>query len=275
MSKTKTTKVDLTENKNAGLRTVRYRNCFANISLRGLTATQMDILISFFAILKNRNEETVEIDLLQLKKMINYSSSSKKRFVEDVTAVNRKLMCVEIFQITPDEELKNLGGLALFTEYRFSSDYDSVSIRINQPYAFLINDAFSDFTKYRLDDFVSLKSAFAKVLFMQLKRFRNTGFFHFEMERFREIMKVPKSYRMKDIDRRILFPAIKELNDKFADLRMEKIYGVKNGRRAVVAFNFYFTPETEQEALAEKDENYLCSDPDFPDFAGIAVDVPF
>lgn len=275
MSKSKNTKVDLSESKNAGIRTVRYRNCFANISLRGLTAAQMDILISFFAILKNRNEETVEIDLLQLRKMISYSSSSKKRFVEDVTAVNRKLMCVEIFQITPDEELKNLGGLALFTEYHFASDYDSISIRINQPYSFLINDAISDFTKYRLDDFLSLKSAFAKVLFMQLKRFRNTGFFHFEMDRFREIMKVPKTYRMKDIDRRILLPAIKELKDKFADLRMEKIYGVRNGRRAVVAFNFYFTPETEQDVFPEKEDNLLCSDPDFPDFTGIAVDVPF
>lgn len=265
--------VELSKNE-SGIRTVRYRNYFANISLRGLTAAQMDILISFFAILKNRAEDTVEINLLEFKKMINYSSSSRKRFIDDVKAVNRKLMCVEIFQITPDAECQELGGLALFTEYYFSPNYRSIFVRINRPYAFLINDAFSDFTKYPLDDFLSLKSVFAKILFMQLKRFRNTGFYHFDMVKFRNVMQIPESYRMKDIDRRILSPAMNELAGKFMDLRMEKVYGVKNGHRSVTAINFFFSPEADSDSLPK--EGYgLESNADFPDFTNIPVDVPF
>lgn len=79
-----------------------------------------------------------------------------------------------------------------------------------------------NFTLMELGEFLSIDSKYTKIIFRLLCRFRSTGKAIFKWEEFKKQLEIPDSYRMYDIDRQILKPAIKELSweteDKGPDL---------------------------------------------------------
>ena len=102
-----------------------------------------------------------------------------------------------------------------------------------------------------LAEFSSLNSKYTQTLYRLLKQFRGEGALFLEWDKFLDLLDIPKSYGMSDIDKQILKPAIKELSEKtlfsddrviFNNLRYEKIRGRGRGR-PVKNINFYFKRE--------------------------------
>lgn len=87
-----------------------------------------------------------------------------------------------------------------------------------------------------------------------------------EWGEFLEIMNVPKSYSMGDIDKRVLNPSVKELSQEpslfepnnpiFKKLTYKKIRGKGRGR-PVEKIEFYFMPETNEKEEQKKNEKAL------------------
>ena len=95
----------------------------------------------------------------------------------------------------------------------------------------------------------SLTSKYSYRLYLELKQFQNIkdkfekdGKFYswrnFEIQNFREIMDIPESYRMKDIDKRVLNSSIEELNQYFEDIYFIKVK--KSNKVTNIIFYFIF-----------------------------------
>jgi len=79
-----------------------------------------------------------------------------------------------------------------------------------------------------------LDSLYSKMLQLTYRE----GLFDDDNDGFRELLDIPKSYQMFNIDQRILNPALKELNGYFKDLKLEKIKAKKGNKIEKLKFTF-------------------------------------
>ncbi|WP_162166970.1 replication initiation protein, partial [Campylobacter fetus] len=77
-----------------------------------------------------------------------------------------------------------------------------------------LNNLETGFTAFELAEFSSLSSKYTQTLYRLLKQFKSTGYRSIKWAEFIEIMDIPTSYRMFDIERQILNPAIAELTQE-------------------------------------------------------------
>ena len=155
----------------------------------------------------------------------------------------------------------------LFNEFLVDDENKTLEASINSRFLFMLNN-FKDgnFTMLELAEFSSLKSKYTQTLYRLLKQFRFTGFRSIKWAEFIEIMDIPTSYRMFDIERQILKPAIAELtqeadifnqnNPIFKKLTYKKIRGTGRGR-PVEIIEFYFMPENDEPKEQKKNEKAL------------------
>ncbi|RRR00370.1 replication initiation protein, partial [Enterococcus faecalis] len=72
-----------------------------------------------------------------------------------------------------------------------------------------------------------------------LMQYRSTGYDQVNIEEYKEILEVPKSYtKMGQIDKKVLKQAMKELNNYFEDLEITKIKAKKGNKIAKLEFTF-------------------------------------
>ena len=118
---------------------------------------------------------------------------------------------------------------------------------VNEDFFFLLNQLTSNFTRFELKEFVTLKSSYTKEFYRRIKQFRKTGFWKCSIEEFRNLLDIPQKYRIIDIDKYVLKPIMKELGEEY-NLKIEKKYGFTGGRgrSRVVGFEFRFLKDSKE-----------------------------
>lgn len=118
------------------------------------------------------------------------------------------------------------------------------------PHLFMLG---SKFVRYRLELARGLRSTYSVNLLRLLMSQKDTGFLAITLDDFRHVMEVPTSYEFKDIKRRVLSVAIKELEEK-ADLLIQ-VQEVKKGRAVhSLRFSFVSKAPAPQQALFGADK---------------------
>lgn len=91
---------------------------------------------------------------------------------------------------------------------------------------------------------MALSSSYTKCIYRVLRYLKrnNQPAWIVSLEDFRAFMDLPKSYKIGNIDQRVLKPSIKELSKFFPNLKVEKIYSatVGRGRPSVLGLKFTF-----------------------------------
>ena len=135
-----------------------------------------------------------------------------------------------------------------------------IEFEINEKFSYLVIDLIKNFTLFDLKEFISISGKYTKTLYRLLKQFRTQGWFEIDWQEFCYVMDIPKSYKMSDINKQILNPAIVELtrertlfdNDKenkfqsFKNLTIIKKRGKgRGGRISAIRFEFdrFYTPQ--------------------------------
>ena len=108
------------------------------------------------------------------------------------------------------------------------------------PHLFMLG---SKFVRYRLEMARGLRSTYSVNLLRLLMTQKDTGFLAITLDDFKHAMEVPISYQYKDIKRRVLSVAIKELAEK-ADLLIQ-FQELKKGR-SVQSLRFTFIQSPQQ-----------------------------
>lgn len=131
---------------------------------------------------------------------------------------------------------------------RFYVDYTNnlIEVTVNEPFAYLLNGLKSNYTSIELMEHAQLASTYSKAVYKKLRQFRNqkNPYWVVSMDDFRKLLCIPESYRMCEIDNRVLTMVQKELSELFTDLKITKLYAKPNGKRGrnkVCGFKFSYT----------------------------------
>ncbi len=217
---------------------VRYKNEFNTVPLRNFNAVELDFLMTLCAKVREKNTEKLLLHFNEIRKLTHYSQNSNVDFVKDLDSTNAKLIQCNYRE---EEEDGIIERFTLFHNFRIDTHQKTLEIQVNKKFEMLLNkkDEYWFFTRFELEEFINLKSSYAKECYRRLKAFRNTGFWEVSIEEFRYLLDVPESYLMHNIDKRVLKPIKKELSDIFFNFNIKKI---KKGRK-IAKLRFTFTPE--------------------------------
>ena len=229
---------------------VKYNNQFNQVALRNFSSQELDLLISISSKVREKGTEIIEFSFFELKKYINLKSKhSNAEFMKNIINVNRKLLALNFTFINGNV----IEQFTLFNKFKVDGDTQILYVSVNEEFFFLLNQLTSNFTRFELKEFVTLKSSYAKEFYRRMKQFRSTGFWKCNIEEFRNLLDIPEKYRIVDIDKYVLKPVVKELGEKY-NLQIEKKYGFNGGRgrSRVIGFEFRFSTDKNLETLETK-----------------------
>ncbi len=246
---------------------VKYHNDFNKIQLPSFTEQEQNLLFLIFAKIKEKGIDNV-INLYANDFKINEKLSNSREYLTDnINSLKYKFFKANFKQIieTRTEIIHRYVNLFETMEIHYvkrnpddgydeSTLFNRITLKINPDFAYLVNQLTTNFTAFELEEFISLSGKYTKTLYRLLKQFRTTGKAYFEWEEFKRIMDIPEKLAMRDIDKIILKPVIKELTKErnlfdqirvpFKNLAYEKDKAKSRGRGGkVIGITFTFKPE--------------------------------
>ena len=232
---------------------VKYHNNFNSVTLKNFNGVEIDLLMAICSKLKNEDINEIKLEFSDLRRMVNYKHRGELRFIQNLEQMYKKLLNLSI-RIETEDKITNF---ILFTKYEILKKQKIIIIKINEEFKFLLNKLINNFTRFELNEFISLKSNYSKEIYRRLKQFKNTGIWKIKMNNFRELLNIPEKYRMSEIDKKVLKISMEELNKYFNNFKIIKI---KKGRK-IEFLEFKFVPEKKYNEKVESSDRELS----FPD----------
>ena len=218
---------------------VKFSNQFNNVALKKFDAVHLDVLMAIASRVREKGTATVEFSFEELRGLMRLRKNlTNKQLADKIVQTNARLLALN-YMFTDDE-----GGIvqfALFTEFRTLPSAGTLTVAVNQRFAFLLNDLTSQFTRFELAEFAGLKSKYAKEFYRRAKQYRSSGIWKISRDEFCRLLSVPKSTaeQVRDLNKRVLKPIIEECGPLLG-LKIERQYT----RRRLSGFVFTFARET-------------------------------
>lgn len=217
---------------------VKYHNSMNDISFKKFSAVELDLFFSICYKLREKGTEEVQITFEEIKKLSKYNRKGTiNDFYEYLKSIYDKLIQLNFSYEDDGKYIKFI----LFTGYEIDKEKQYIDVAINKKFEFVFNELTSNFTRFELEQFTKLRSSYSKQLFKLLSQFNFTGNFIISLDDFKKKLNIPASYKMHNIDSRVLNPILLELKFYFKNLKLEKI---KKGRN-IDRLKFTFSPRKE------------------------------
>ena len=201
-------------------------NEFNEVSMRQWTAKEMDLFIAIVSKVMNKKQDVVTLDTEELRTIIS-EKKNLDRWKETVVSVVNKIGELKYHSYTD----KAYSLVFPFSKFDVFFDEKKIEVKVSEHFEKIINVILKngEFTFYELEEFVQIKSTYAKTMYRHLKQWRTTGKAEFSIERFREMLDVPESYTSGEVTRRVVLQIMKELSPFFEDLEYKVIKGSGRG----------------------------------------------
>lgn len=199
---------------------IKYHSEMNTIPFKSFTALEMDLFFSIVGRMRNEDTNLVRFSFEEIRELSRFTQTSDKVFVDTLVSMYDKLMTLSGGLRTKTMIIK----FALFPKFIVDLVAKTVDVSVAEEFKYILNDI-DVFTAFTLQEFVSLRSSYAKTMFRLLKEFKGTGFKRFTMDDFKEQFDVPKSYRMTDITKKVLEPIESELSGIYQifDIKKRKL----------------------------------------------------
>jgi len=207
---------------------VKYDNFLNSLSLKGFSSDELDMLMVLCQKARDQEDSIVEIPFSEIKTLASLKmNKTVKQFKESLDAMNRKL-CQVVCKLENGPETI---FFVLFPTFGANYETQTLRIRVNDDFRFVLNSLTKNFTRFELEEFTHLTSRYAKNLYRQLKQFRRAGEYRKSIEDFRELLDCPSAYTNKRFMDNCIKPAIAELKQSgyFTELRIEFVRAHKRG----------------------------------------------
>lgn len=204
----------------------------------------------FFALctkMKSKGTQKANFSFSEIRNLAGYTNTTVSDFVRDLESSYDKLLNLKI-RVGDDEEFIKFN---LFNYFEVSTSAQQVYIACNEHFEEILNDWTGEWTAFKLEEYVNLKSVYSKHMYRLLKQWRTVGGHAWKISELRELIEIPESYDMRKITQKVLTPIEKELSAYFTELTIEKI---KTGRR-ITAIKFSFQREDNDYIEIEKRED--------------------
>ena len=226
---------------------VKYDNYMNGLKFTGFTATDFNFLMLLCSKLRDKDILKIAISFDEIREKTGYTRTALKKFVSDLERMNDKLMKITCKLRTKTEIIM----FVLFPTFRIDLDKQILTVAVNEEFKFILNELIKNFTRFDLDEFVKLDSKYSKNLYRLLKQYKSTGYYEVTLEDFRNKMDVPESYTTRDVTRKVVSMALKELQNCFENLECTVKYAHKKGR-PITGYIFTFKPEKKVHSEKEK-----------------------
>lgn len=236
---------------------VKYRNEFNLTNLNALDKIEMDILFTICSKITKNKSMSAEMSFEELKEK---AFLTEKRYVwesaiKKFSSLANKILSIK-FVITKE---RSFDMMTLFNRFTADKKEQKMIVELNPCFAHYLFDIPEKigFSKFELEQFVYLKSKYAKTLFRFLLQ-NYKGKWVISFNNFREIMGFSKSYGVNTIIARIrkLLPEIEETG-YFSNIELDYTTYNRQGRPIKdIIFSYKINKEKALEAQGQMRLNY-------------------
>lgn len=203
---------------------LKYHNDLNKLKLGLFTPKEANIFFTLIFKANDIKDENIVMTFKELRELSN-GDKNNDRFLDSILSLNSKLKSMnQTMEIEPGVFLT----FSLFGNIKTDTNKKFIEVPIDERFRYLIVDLLKNFSLYDFKLITTLKGNYLKTLYRLLRQWDTVKEKTFEIEEFRDILEIPETYQMFNIDQKVIKPAIKELKKYFLNLKVEKIKaGVK------------------------------------------------
>ncbi len=248
---------------------ITYHNNANKVNLGKLSEREANLLFAIFQKLKDQGNTLIRFEPQDLKQMIMVKSNLTNRqllqilknLLDNIGGTNFWIIRehVENGEIYEDHTSYMLFKHFEIRIHKPTQTIEYLDVQLNDSYQYLLNNLGmgGQYTSFNLLEFQRVRGKYAKTLYRLLKQYKSTGILSVEWTQFRELLDIPKEYKMENIDQKVLTPSLKELRKiyPFEHLSYKKERR-SHDKRKVTHIDFYFEqlPHGETKQQIQKDK---------------------
>ena len=138
---------------------VKYNNELNKLNMGSLKEKELELFYAICVKLRDRGTDEIVLDITDFKNEFYISNKiDKKRFREYIKSVQSKFLNMQF--VLETEKKIEMG--VFFTTFTSDLETNQMIIRINKPYAYILNDLVEYYTKFSFLEYQSLKSKYSK-----------------------------------------------------------------------------------------------------------------
>lgn len=218
---------------------VVYGNELNKAKFEGFTATDMDLFMTLCLLAKDKSSDEVEVDFSTLRQMAHFRNSTREEFDTKLTELRKKIFSMTMEFKTDEKKI----AFVLFPTYIIDTKRRTLTVAVNSQFQHVLNQLSTNFTMFDLGIFTQINGKYGKTLYRMLAQYRQkngSGWWQVDIEEFKEVFDVPKSYKSKYMMEKVVNPAINEIKPYFSTIKCEALYEKKRGK-PLSGFRFEFT----------------------------------
>ncbi len=242
---------------------ITYHNNANKVNLGKLSEREANLLFAIFQRLKDQGNTLIRFEPQDLKRMLGIKISYDN-LTRTARSMWNKIKTADFWEvrdiIVNGRECVSEKNYMLFQVCEIVSDKETreflyMDIQLNTGYNYLLNNLGmgGQYTSFKLLEFQRVRGKYAKTLYRLLKQYKSTGILSVEWTQFKELLDIPKDYKMENIDQKVLTPSLKELNKiyPFEHLSYKKERR-SHDKRKVTHIDFYFEQLPQGETKKQK-----------------------
>ncbi len=243
-----------------------YHNNANKVNLGKLSEREANLLFAIFQRLKDQGNTLIRFEPQDLRRMLGIKISYDN-LTRTARSMWNKIKTADFWEvrdiIVNGRECVSEKNYMLFQVCEIVSDKETreflyMDIQLNTSYNYLLNNLGmgGQYTSFNLLEFQRVRGKYAKTLYRLLKQYKSTGILSVEWSQFRELLDIPKDYKMENIDQKVLTPSLKELRKiyPFEHLSYKKERR-SHDKRKVTHIDFYFEQLPQGETKKQKQAN--------------------
>lgn len=219
---------------------VKYNNELNKLNMGSLKEKELELFYAICVKLRDRGTDEIVLDITDFKNEFYISNKiDKKRFREYIKSVQSKFLNMQF--VLETEKKIEMG--VFFTTFTTDLETNQMIIRINKPYAYILNDLVEYYTKFSFLEYQSLKSKYSKIIMPRLSQWNSIRKKEFLKDELFNILGVTEAYKndLSSFNKRVLKPMNDELKTVFHNLKIQPI----KKRNKIYSYLFTWSDKTE------------------------------
>lgn len=219
---------------------VKYNNELNKLNMGSLKEKELELFYAICVKLRDRGTDEIVLDITDFKNEFYISNKiDKKRFREYIKSVQSKFLNMQF--VLETEKKIEMG--VFFTTFTTDLESNQMIIKINKPYAYILNDLVEYYTKFSFLEYQSLKSKYSKIIMPRLSQWNSIRKKEFLKDELFNILGVTEAYKndLSSFNKRVLKPMNDELKTVFHNLKIQPI----KKRNKIYSYVFSWSDKTE------------------------------
>ena len=201
---------------------VKYNNELNKLNMGSLKEKELELFYAICVKLRDRGTDEIVLDITDFKNEFYISNKiDKKRFREYIKSVQSKFLNMQF--VLETEKKIEMG--VFFTTFTTDLESNQMIIKINKPYAYILNDLVEYYTKFSFLEYQSLKSKYSKIIMPRLSQWNSIRKKEFLKDELFNILGITEAYKndLSSFNKRVLKPITDELKNVFHNLKIQPI----------------------------------------------------